>query len=139
MLGGHHTGNWDGDFTAKPPKFFGSGSVSKVAMAQVATLMHDAWATGTLDGQYTLGDAGLDAAALRDSATGTANFKWTGGSLRHIVLEGKAAPLSFSSLDRPGRRPKRNPQLRRLQAAIGQRCLIRSRATRVSPAISISS
>ncbi|MGA9566609.1 MAG: AsmA family protein [Candidatus Korobacteraceae bacterium] len=98
VLGGHHTGNWDGDFTAKPPKFFGSGSVSKVAMAQVATLMHDAWATGTLDGQYTLSVSGLDATTLRDSATGTANFKWSGGTLRHIVLEGKAAPLSFSSL-----------------------------------------
>ncbi len=93
MLGGHHTGNWDADFTAKPPKFFGSGSVSKVAMAQVAALMHDPWATGTLEGQYTLGIAGLDAAALRDSATGSVTFKWTGGSLRHIVLEGKAAPL----------------------------------------------
>lgn len=98
VLGGHHSGNWDGDFTAKPPKFFGSGSVSKIAMAQVAMTMHDAWATGTLDSQYTLGVSGLDAATLRDSATGTANFKWSGGTLRHIVLEGKAAPLSFSSL-----------------------------------------
>ena len=70
MLGGHHTGNWDGDFTAKPPKFFGSGSVSKVAMTQIATLMHDPWATGTLDGQYTFGVSGLDAQTLRNSATG---------------------------------------------------------------------
>ena len=98
VAGGHHTGNWDGDFTAKPPKFFGSGSLSKVAMSQVATLMHDAWATGTLEAQYTLGVAGLDTATLRDSATGTADFKWNGGTLRHIVLEGKSAPLSFSTL-----------------------------------------
>lgn len=98
VLGGHHTGNWDGDFTAKPPKFFGSGSVSKVAVAQIATLMHDAWASGTLDGQYTLGLMGLDAAALRNSATGSATFKWSGGTLRHIALEGKGTPLSFSSL-----------------------------------------
>ena len=98
LLGGHHTGNWDGDFAAQPPKFFGSGSVTKLAMVQVATLMHDAWATGTLDGQYTLGLTGLDAAALRDSATGSASFKWTTGTLRHINLEGKGTPLAFSTL-----------------------------------------
>ena len=98
LLGGHHTGNWDGDFTAKPPKFFGSGTFSKLAMGQVATLMHDAWATGTLDGQYTLGLTGLDATALRDSATGSASFKWTTGMLRHISLEGKGTPLAFSAM-----------------------------------------
>jgi hypothetical protein len=97
LLGGHHTGNWDADFTAKPPKYFGSGSFSKLAMAQLATLMRDPWATGTLDAQYTLGLAGLDPAALRDSATGSSTFKWIGGSLHHVVLEGKAAPLSFTN------------------------------------------
>jgi hypothetical protein len=97
LLGGHHTGNWDADFTAKPPKYFGSGSFNKLAMTQLATAMHDPWATGMLDAQYTLGLAGLDPAALRDSATGSATFKWTGGSLRHVVLEGTPAPLSFTS------------------------------------------
>jgi hypothetical protein len=98
LVGGRLTGNWDGDFTTQPPKFFGSGNVSKVAMAQVAGLMHDAWATGTLDGQYTLGLTGLDATALRDSATGTASFKWTTGTLRHITLESKTTPLTFSTM-----------------------------------------
>jgi hypothetical protein len=98
LLGGHHTGNWDGDFTANPPKFFGSGAVSKLAVAQVAAIMHDAWATGTLDGQYTLGLTGIDPAALRASATGSASFNWTAGTLRHISLEGKGTPLAFSTL-----------------------------------------
>ena len=98
LLGGHHTGNWDGDFTARPPKFFGSGTVTHLAMAQVATLMHDAWAAGTLDAQYTLGLTGLDAAALRDSANGSASFNWTAGTLRHVALENKGTPLSFSTL-----------------------------------------
>ena len=93
MLGGHHTGNWDADFTATPPKYFGSGSVSKLIMAQVAALMHDPWATGTLDGQYTVGMTGLDAAALRESAAGSATFNgpvapcatscWKGQALRY--------------------------------------------------------
>src|SRR5262249_47259438 len=64
----------------------------------VAAVMHDAWATGTLDGQYTLGLTGLDAAALRESATGSASFKWNAGTLRHVSLEGKGAPLTFATL-----------------------------------------
>lgn len=98
VLGGHHEGNWDADFSSTPPKFYGSGVISKIAMAQVSTLMHDPWATGTLSGQYTIGLAGLDKAQLRDSATGSAVFKWMDGSARHITLEGKTTPLSFASL-----------------------------------------
>jgi hypothetical protein len=97
LLGGHHAGNWDADFTSSLPKYYGSGTVTKLAMAQVSALMHDAWATGTLDGQYTLGMAGLNGAALRASATGSASFKWTGGLLRHVVLEAEGSPLAFSS------------------------------------------
>jgi hypothetical protein len=96
-LGGHHAGNWDGDFTAMPPKYFGSGTVTKIAMTQVAALTHDAWATGSLDGEYTLGIAGLTGSALRDSASGSASFSWTGGALRHVNLDAKSTPLSFSS------------------------------------------
>ncbi len=99
LLGGHHSGNWDIDLNAKPPKYFGSGSVSKIAMAQVAALMHDPWATGTLAGQYTLGLAGFNAEGLRTSATGSAAFKWTGGSLRHMALAGQNAPLTFASFE----------------------------------------
>jgi uncharacterized protein YhdP len=41
--------------------------------------------------------AGLNGAALRASATGSASFKWTGGLLRHVVLEAEGSPLAFSS------------------------------------------
>ena len=100
LLGGHHSGNWDIDFTAKPPKYFGSGSVSKIAMVQVAALMHDPWATGILSGQYTLGSRGLvTQKRLRDSASGSAAFKWTAGSLRHVTLAGQATPLTFADFE----------------------------------------
>ena len=97
LLGGHHEGNWDADFTASPPKFYGSGVMNNIAMAHVSDLMHDQWATGTLAGQYTIGLVGLDKAQLSDSATGSADFKWMAGSVRHITLESKTAPLSFTS------------------------------------------
>ena len=96
-FGGHHIGNWDADFTASPPKFYGSGSVTKIAMAQISVAMHDPWATGVLGGQYTVGLAGLDKAQLLDSAAGSGDFKWTDGTVRHVILEAKAAPLSFGS------------------------------------------
>jgi hypothetical protein len=96
VLGGHHIGNWDADFSSQPPKFFGSGTLTKVAMTQLGALMHDPWASGTLDGQYTLGLAGADSPGLRDSANGSASFIWSGGTLRHITLEGRTTPLSFS-------------------------------------------
>jgi uncharacterized protein involved in outer membrane biogenesis len=97
LLGGHHVGNWDADFTASPPKFYGSGVMNNIAMVQISALMHDPWATGTLAGQYTIGLVGLDKASLGDSATGSADFKWMAGSARHIILEGKNTPLTFTS------------------------------------------
>ncbi len=99
VLGGHHEGNWDADFSSTPPKFYGSGVVSKIAMVQVSALMRDPWATGTLSGQYTIGLSGLNKAQLFNSATGSANFTWIGGSARHITLDEKATPLSFASFN----------------------------------------
>jgi hypothetical protein len=66
-------------------------------MAQLATLMHDNWAAGVVDAQYSLAMHGLDRASLRDSATGSADFTWNDGLLRHVVLDGRGAPLAFSN------------------------------------------
>jgi len=96
LLGGKHTGTWTADFTVSPPSFTGTGSVSKLSMAQLATLMHDNWATGNVDARYSLAMTGASAAALRDSADGTAEFTWSGGALRHVALEGHPAPTTFS-------------------------------------------
>ncbi len=96
ILGGHQNGSWIADFTVSPPRFMGNGIVSKVSMTQLAGLMHDNWATGTVDGEYSLTLAGLSAASLRDSASGSADFNWIAGSLRHLTLEGRGAPMTFS-------------------------------------------
>ncbi len=97
MLGGHQNGSWIADFTLSPPRFMGNGIVSKLAMAQLSGLMHDNWATGNVDATYSLTLAGLNTASLRDSASGSADFTWTGGSLRHVILEGRGAPMTFSN------------------------------------------
>ncbi len=97
VLGGRHNGTWNADFTVSPPTYSGSGNISRVSMAQLATLMHDSWASGTVDAQYSMALSGVDPASLRDSATGSADFTWTDGSLRHVVLDGRGVPLAFSS------------------------------------------
>jgi hypothetical protein len=59
--------------------------------------MNDNWATGALGLKYALSMQGVSAAALSNSANGSASFIWTGGTLRHVTLEGRGSPLTFSS------------------------------------------
>ena len=122
LLGGHHAGNWDADFTASPPKYFGSGTVTKLAMAQVCGL--DARSLGYRNLGRSV-HSGNGRSRLRPRCVipqpGLPAFKWTGGSLRHVVLEGKGTPLSFSSFG--GQVALRNGSLscEALQAAIRRR------------------
>ena len=97
VLGGRHNGTWTADFTVAPPTYSGTGSMTRVSMAQLGTLMSDNWAAGAVDAQYSLAMRGLSPASLRDSATGSADFTWSDGSLRHVVLDGRGAPLAFSN------------------------------------------
>jgi hypothetical protein len=97
LLGGHEDGSWMADFSISPPRFMGNGVLSKISMVQLATLMHDSWATGSLDATYSVSLSGVGVAKLLKSAGGTADFHWNNGALRHVILEGRGAPMSFSS------------------------------------------
>jgi hypothetical protein len=96
LLGGHHTGKWTADFTASPARYAGGGVMQKVSMDQLSTLMRENWASGQTSGKYAVSMQGKDPAELLKSATGSADFTWTGGSLRKLALEGGPAPLTFS-------------------------------------------
>ncbi len=97
ILGGRHNGVWTADFTVSPPTYSGTGSMTRMSMAQLATLMHDSWAAGAVTRNTAWRCDGSDADTLRDSATGSADFTWNDGSLRHVVLDGQGAPLAFSN------------------------------------------
>jgi uncharacterized protein involved in outer membrane biogenesis len=99
VLGGKHAGRWNADFTQSPPQYAGGGGVQKVSMDQLSAAMKDNWATGQLTGKYGVSLRGATAASLRDSITGSLDFAWTAGSLRHVALEGRPAPLNFASLE----------------------------------------
>jgi hypothetical protein len=96
VLGGHEDGSWLADFTVSPPRFMGNGVVSKMAMAQLGSLMHDNWATGSLDASFSVVLSGLTAAKLRNGASGTADFTWSNGVLRHVSLDSHGSPVGFS-------------------------------------------
>jgi len=96
LLGGHEDGSWLGDFTVSPPRFMGNGVVSKMSMAQIASLMHDNWATGSVDADFSVMLSGLTADRLRSTAGGTADFTWNNGALRHVSLDSRGTPMAFS-------------------------------------------
>ena len=98
ILGGHHTGKWTAEFTTSPARYTGGGVLQKIAMDQLSTLMHENWATGQTSGKYAISMQGKDVPALLESATGSADFTWTGGSLRKLALDSHPAPLTFTSL-----------------------------------------
>jgi hypothetical protein len=98
VLGGKHEGDWRADFTGDAPVYSGSGSFDAVAMAQLSSLMRDGWSTGKLAAKYKASTEGWTAADLRKHTIATLNFDWRAGSLRHITLNGSAAPLQFQDL-----------------------------------------
>ncbi len=97
LLGGHQDGSWLADFTVSPPRFMGNGLVSKISMSQLASLMHDSWATGNLDVEYSLSLSGMTLAKLLSTAGGTADFHWSNGTLRHLIMDGRGGPMAFSN------------------------------------------
>lgn len=97
VLGGKHAGRWDADFTQSPPRYVGGGSFQKVSMEQLSTAMKDNWATGLVSGKYGVSLQGTNASSLRDSLSGSVDFAWTAGTLRHVTLPPHPAPLTFAT------------------------------------------
>ena len=95
ILGGVHNGSWSADFSGDAPAYSGTGTFSKLAVAQVAALMKDQWGTGSLSGTYDLNLAGWDAGELLVSSKGTCQFQWRDGALRHLALDGKSPQVRF--------------------------------------------
>jgi len=98
VLGGKHSGEWEADFTAKPPEYGGSGALERIALSQLAESMNDDWITGAAKATYRVKASGLDAAELFASATGTLKIEARDGLLRHITLGEGTGPLQMHRL-----------------------------------------
>jgi len=94
ILGGKHQGRWEADFTDAGPAYTGSGTLEAVALPQVSAAMHDNWAAGTLNATYHASLTGKNAAELFESLSGSLDFQWHDGTLRHLLLRG-TEPLRF--------------------------------------------
>ena len=95
LLGGSQTGQWHADFTGPEPIYSGTGAVLNLSAIQMAQLLHTPLGTGTVSAKYQLTIKGWGSADLWNSAAGTADFNWHGGSWRNVQLG--RAPLQFSS------------------------------------------
>jgi len=93
VLGGRHRGSWRADFTGPEPLYTGKGSLEGGSMEQLARLMRDPWATGSVKAEYDAALRGWTATELARNATGSARFSWQNGSLNRALLPGAAAPL----------------------------------------------
>jgi hypothetical protein len=93
VLGGKHRGDWQADFTAGSPVYTGSGTLTGIALGQIADAMHDRWISGIAGGTYQLTASGADSAAFWESAEGELQFDLREGVLAHISLASDEGPL----------------------------------------------
>lgn len=93
LLGGRALGDWNADFSARPPAYTGSGSFEGTSLAEVAELMHDGWIDGSGSATYRFQGSGWSFQDLLDSAELGANFTIKDGVFPHVVLTANSSPL----------------------------------------------
>jgi hypothetical protein len=98
VLGGKHDGEWEADFTAKPPQYSGKGEFENVALDQLSESMNDAWITGSAMATYHVKMSGLDAAELFSSANSAWKVEAREGLLGHVALNDSSGPLPIHRL-----------------------------------------
>jgi hypothetical protein len=98
VLGGRHVGEWEADFTAKPPEYSGSGTLERIALNQLSESMDDDWITGSATATYRVRASGLDATELFASAISTLKVDARDGLLRHVALAEGTGPLQMHRL-----------------------------------------
>jgi hypothetical protein len=98
VLGGKHVGEWEADFTVKPPQYSGSGTLERVSLDQLSASMNDDWITGSATASYRVKTSGLDATELFASALSTLKLDARDGLLSHIALTEGTGPLQMQRL-----------------------------------------
>lgn len=93
LMGSVHRGEWTVDFSKQPPAYSGSGTFDEVDLAQLSTLMHTDWITGTAGASYEVKAAGASVAELLESAAGTLTVEAREAALPHLMLTNE--PLEF--------------------------------------------
>lgn len=87
LLGGRHVGEWKADFSVKPPKYAGSGTLESAVLEQLADAMHDGWISGTANAKYQATASGWNTPDLLTSAEASLQIEAQDARLPHISLE----------------------------------------------------
>jgi AsmA family/AsmA-like C-terminal region len=95
VLGGRHVGDWEADFTVKPPEYSGAGTLERLALSQLSESMNDDWITGSATAAYRVKTSGMDTAELFASATSTLKIDARDGLLSHVALGVGTGPLQM--------------------------------------------
>lgn len=95
VLGGKHAGELRADFTGAEPVYAVQGTLDHFSVAVLAGIMRDNWAAGRARAHYRGTASGWSADDLRASAGGSLSFAWYDGTLTHVALDGRDAPLQF--------------------------------------------
>jgi len=86
VFAGRHTGEWNIDFTAKPPVYGGQGTFEGISLEEIAAATGGNWITGTAAANYDVTASGSSTAELFSSASGTIQVAARDGLLPHIAL-----------------------------------------------------
>jgi hypothetical protein len=84
VLGGHHVGDWQGDFTKDPPEYTITGALEGVSLPQLSKMTRANWITGSAHMTYALTLAGWSPADLQSSSRGTFTVDAEDGTLPHF-------------------------------------------------------
>ncbi len=98
VLGGHHRGDWQVDFTVNPPTYRGHGALEYIELGQIAEAMHDNWVTGTASVEYQAESSGWSRADLIAHADAGFQVEAHEASLPHLTLVGESDPLRINEL-----------------------------------------
>jgi len=98
LLGGKHLGEWQADFTAKPPVYSGRGRVEQAELGQLAKHRNDGWISGSATASYQVTASGTTAAELLASAVGSMQVDLANGELPHVTLTDAGGPLTLRRL-----------------------------------------
>jgi uncharacterized protein involved in outer membrane biogenesis len=93
LLGGTHHGEFEANLHATPPTLSGNGTFDRIALNQLAEVMHDGWIAGSAQGTYKFTASGRSAKELLENASGTLAFDAREGMLPHLELSAGGGPL----------------------------------------------
>jgi hypothetical protein len=96
-LGGKASGEWQADFSTRPPAYSGTGSFDSVDLAAIAALMHNPWIDGTGAAKYEFRASGLGLHDLLNSANLSGDFAIREGNFPHIALTSQSSGLRANS------------------------------------------